>query len=130
MDRKLVHKRDVALLERFLETHRPVLVLTGAGCGTASGIPAYRDHEGRRQHPPPVYYRDFTRSEEVRQRYWARAMVGWPKLSRAQPNPAYRTLAQLERLGYLQSLLTRNVDGPHRRMPDREELKVVLFSLE
>ncbi len=107
--------RNIEILTRFLESNQPLLVLTGAGCSTASGIPAYRDHGGRWQHPPPVYFRDFSGSEAVRQRYWARAMTGWRRVIQARPNAAHIALAELEREGFLQGLITQNVDGLHQR---------------
>ena len=90
-----------------------VVVLTGAGVGTDSGIPAYRDEEGRWKQSAPMQFRDFVGSELSRQRYWARSMVGWPRMADAEPNDAHRALATLERRGLLRLLITQNVDGLH-----------------
>jgi len=90
-----------------------VVVLTGAGVSTDSGIPAYRDEEGRWKQPAPMQFRDFTGSELSRQRYWARSMVGWSRMAQAQPNEAHRALSDLERRGRLRLLITQNVDGLH-----------------
>jgi hypothetical protein len=65
-------------LSGFLNRHRRILVLTGAGLSTASGIPDYRDKEGVRRGRTPIQGPDFRKSEAVRRRYWARSMVGWP----------------------------------------------------
>lgn len=90
-----------------------VVVLTGAGVSTDSGIPAYRDEEGRWQQSAPMQFKEFTGSERARQRYWARSMVGWARMARARPNTAHTALAELERRGRLRLLITQNVDGLH-----------------
>jgi NAD-dependent SIR2 family protein deacetylase len=90
-----------------------VVVLTGAGVSTDSGIPAYRDEEGKWKQSAPMQFRDFVGSAAARQRYWARSMVGWGKMAGAKPNRAHAALAELERRGALRLLITQNVDGLH-----------------
>ena len=51
----------------------------------------------------------------MRQRYWARATLGWARFSGAEPNPAHRALAALERAGVVTGLITQNVDRLHQR---------------
>ncbi|WP_229487492.1 NAD-dependent protein deacetylase [Pseudoduganella lutea] len=102
-------------LAEFLDRHRNVLVLTGAGMSTASGIPGYRDEEGVRRGKPPVQGPEFRGSDALRRRYWARSMVGWPTLARAEPNAGHRALARLESAGHIGQLITQNVDGLHQR---------------
>lgn len=97
-----------------------VVVLTGAGVSTDSGIPAYRDEEGRWQQSAPMQFRDFTATALARQRYWARSMVGWARMARARPNAAHTALAELERQGRLSLLITQNVDGLHSAAGSRE----------
>jgi len=96
-----------------------VVVLTGAGVSTDSGIPAYRDEEGRWQQSAPMQYRDFTGSELARKRYWARSMVGWERMAQAQPNAAHHALAELEQRQMLRLLITQNVDGLHSAAGNR-----------
>jgi len=60
-----------------------------------------------------VEFRPFMTRPEVRQRYWARSMLGGPIISQARPNAAHRALAQLEEMGFVQLLITQNVDGLH-----------------
>jgi NAD-dependent SIR2 family protein deacetylase len=91
-----------------------VLVLTGAGVSTDSGIPAYRDERGAWKGREPIQYRDFVASEMVRRRYWARSMLGFPLLAGATPNAAHHALFTLEARGALSLLVTQNVDGLHR----------------
>lgn len=111
-----------AVLARFLRSHRRVAVLTGAGVSTASGIPDYRDADGEWKHSRPVMYEDFRRHAHVRQRYWARSLVGWEAFRRARPNPAHAALAQLESAGHLRGLVTQNVDRLHQQAGHREVL--------
>ncbi|MBS0326313.1 MAG: NAD-dependent protein deacetylase [Proteobacteria bacterium] len=102
-------------LASFVRQHPRLFVLTGAGVSLASGIPAYRDADGRWTRALPVHLQDFLASEGTRRRYWMRSMAGYPLVARAQPNPAHRALVELERGGYLASLVTQNVDGLHQR---------------
>ncbi|WP_233575088.1 NAD-dependent protein deacetylase [Stagnimonas aquatica] len=101
-------------LRDFVERHPRLLVLTGAGCSTGSGIPDYRDREGQWKRAEPLRYQAFVGDALARQRYWARSLIGWPRLKAAQPNGAHRALAELERRGGLSLLLTQNVDGLHQ----------------
>ncbi len=107
--------RDAEWLAAFITRYRRLLVITGAGCSTNSGIPAYRDATGAWQRQRPVQYQDFIGNGLVRQRYWARSMSGWPVVNRAAPNRAHIALARLEQSGMLHWLITQNVDGLHQR---------------
>jgi NAD-dependent SIR2 family protein deacetylase len=100
-------------LRDFIQTHPRLAVLTGAGVSTSSGIPDYRDEQGEWKRARPVEFRPFMTNLKVRQRYWARSVVGWPIISRAQPNDAHRALARLEADGFVRLLITQNVDGLH-----------------
>ncbi len=106
-------------LGELLIRNGPALVLTGAGCSTRSGIPDYRNREGEWKHKPPVLFDDFVRHKRTRQRYWAGSMNGWPRFERARPNPGHHGLARLERHGYVDTLITQNVDGLHRQAGSR-----------
>jgi NAD-dependent SIR2 family protein deacetylase len=102
-------------LARFIARHTNVLLLTGAGISTASGIPDYRDRDGVRRGKAPVQGPDFRACDAVRKRYWARSMVGWPVLDGAQPNAGHRAVAELQAMGKLAAIVTQNVDGLHHR---------------
>lgn len=105
---------DAANLQRFLDEHRRVFVLTGAGCSTSSGIPDYRDADGQWKRTPPVTYQSFMGQEATRRRYWARGMIGWRRFSRARPNDTHRALARFEEMGKCELLVTQNVDRLHQ----------------
>jgi NAD-dependent SIR2 family protein deacetylase len=115
---------DVAALVDFVERHRRLLVLTGAGISTDSGIPGYRDEDGRWKGRQPVLFQDYIRSDGVRRRYWARSMVGWPLVRRAQPNAGHFALAALQRAGRIERLVTQNVDGLHQRAGTDEVIEL------
>lgn len=102
-------------LRDFLRIGAPPLVLTGAGCSTGSGIPAYRDRDGEWAHPQPIQYAQFRRSSQARQRYWARSYAGWPQFETARPSTAHRALAWLEEERYIGPVVTQNVDRLHSR---------------
>jgi NAD-dependent SIR2 family protein deacetylase len=102
----------------------PVVVLTGAGLSTASGIPDYRDHEGRWKRKPPVDHRDFIASAAVRRRYWARSFLGWPVIGQARPGAGHRALADLEASGRIALTVTQNVDGLHQKAGSRAVLEL------
>jgi NAD-dependent SIR2 family protein deacetylase len=105
---------ECSSLEDFVERHRRLFTLTGAGCSTSSGIPDYRDADGRWKRQPPVTYQAFMRDETTRRRYWARSLIGWRRIRRARPNAAHRALARLEAMGRSEILLTQNVDRLHQ----------------
>ena len=109
----------LADLSALLRQHRPWTVLTGAGISTGSGIPDYRDARGAWKRPAPVQFQDFMAHRLTRQRYWARSLAGWPVFSQAQPNAAHAALAQLERAGWAQAVITQNVDGLHQQAGSR-----------
>lgn len=106
---------DVQRLRSFVDAHPRLLILTGAGCSTESGIPDYRDAFGAWKRSPPVQYQDFMTSELARRRYWSRSMVGFPLMDAARPNAAHAWIASLEVARRMELLVTQNVDGLHQR---------------
>ncbi|MFA3877957.1 NAD-dependent protein deacetylase [Streptomyces sp. MMCC 100] len=91
-----------------------VLVLSGAGISTESGIPDYRGEGGSLSRHTPMTYQDFTGSSEARRRYWARSHLGWRTFGRARPNGGHRSVAAFGRHGLLTGVITQNVDGLHQ----------------
>ncbi|RZI87275.1 MAG: NAD-dependent protein deacetylase [Microbacterium sp.] len=94
------------------------LVLTGAGVSTDSGIPDYRGPGAPVRRP--MNFADFRRTDSARQRYWARAYLGWSAMGTAAPNATHHALAAMEAQGRLSGLITQNVDGLHRAAGHRE----------
>lgn len=92
---------------------RSFVVLTGAGISTSSGIPDYRDSEGVRRGRQPMMFQEFLNAPEARRRYWARAMLGWPRVRAAQPNAAHEAIARLQQHDLISGVITQNVDTLH-----------------
>lgn len=92
-----------------------VVVLTGAGLSTASGIPDFRSPGGRWARYRPVTIQEFLGSEDDRARYWRYKGETWEVIQAAEPNPGHRALAALAQAGRVDLLVTQNVDGLHER---------------
>lgn len=106
-------------LREFLDRHRRIAVLTGAGISTTSGIPDYRDEAGNWKHAKPMQFAEFRGTLSGRQRYWARSFAGWQRMSGAAPNAAHRAITSLEAAGRITRTITQNVDGLHSRAGSR-----------
>ena len=91
-----------------------VVVLSGAGLSTESGIPDYRGPSGAARRTTPMTYQAFTRDPVARRRYWARSHLGWRTIGDARPNAGHRAVARLQELGRLDGIITQNVDGLHQ----------------
>ena len=92
-----------------------VVVLTGAGLSTASGIPDFRSPGGRWSRYQPVTIQEFLASEDARARYWRYKGETWQLIRTAPPNPGHEALAALGAAGRIALLVTQNVDGLHER---------------
>jgi NAD-dependent SIR2 family protein deacetylase len=91
-----------------------VVVLSGAGLSTDSGIPDYRGATGSLRRHTPMTYQTFTRDPSGRHRYWARSFVGWRQIRGARPNDGHRAVGELQAAGLLGGVITQNVDGLHQ----------------
>ncbi|NEE15857.1 NAD-dependent protein deacetylase [Streptomyces sp. SID7499] len=91
-----------------------VLVLSGAGISTESGIPDYRGEGGSLSRHTPMTYQDFTADARARRRYWARSHLGWRTFGRARPNAGHQAVEAFGRHGLLSGVITQNVDGLHQ----------------
>jgi NAD-dependent SIR2 family protein deacetylase len=91
-----------------------VVILSGAGLSTESGIPDYRGPSGQARRPEPMTYQAFTGGAAARQRYWARSHRGWWHIAAAMPNAGHHAVAELDRRGLLAGIVTQNVDGLHQ----------------
>ena len=113
-----VMSRDQHSVLREVVASDGLLVLTGAGMSTDSGIPDYR---GPNSVPrSPMTYQHFVSGPKAQQRYWARAYVGWSRMWRARPNDGHRARAALEHAGAVDLVITQNVDGLHGEAGSRD----------
>jgi NAD-dependent SIR2 family protein deacetylase len=101
---------------------RRLVILTGAGVSTDSGIPDYRG-EGAPVRNPMTIDR-FLGDPVARQRYWAGSHLGWNRFAAAQPNLGHRAVADLELLGVADGVVTQNVDGLHLRAGSRRVVDI------
>jgi NAD-dependent deacetylase len=103
---------DATALARFVERNAPVLVLTGAGVSTASGLPDFRSPGGLWERLDPMVdgHVDMLARDPARVwQCWAEPLVGASIL----PNPAHAALARLELGGFIAGVVTQNIDGLH-----------------
>jgi NAD-dependent deacetylase len=111
---------------RLLRTSQRILIFTGAGISTGSGIPDFRGPQGVWTRRQPVYYDDFMRSEEARIEHWDYKLEGWPAFRQARPNAVHEVVVDLERADKLLLLVTQNIDGLHARAGTSPERLVEL----
>ena len=117
------------LVERIRASQR-ILIFTGAGISTASGIPDFRGPNGVWTRRQPVYYDDFMSSEAARIEYWDYKLESWAIHQRAQPNAVHHAIVALERAGKIVAVVTQNVDGLHRRAGTSPSLLVEMHGTD
>lgn len=104
---------ELAQLETMIGGGR-VVIVSGAGLSTESGIPDYRGrNSAAARRYTPMTHQAFVADPIARRRYWARSHLGWGRFAQAQPNAGHLAVAQLERLGLVTATITQNVDGLH-----------------
>src|SRR4030042_1916212 len=113
---------------RWIVTSKKVIVFSGAGLSTESGIPDFRTPGGvwDRYNPEDFYFQNFIASETSREKYWQLATEMWEPIKMAKPNQAHLAVAELEKLGRLDCVITQNIDGLHFRAGNSEEKVIQL----
>jgi NAD-dependent SIR2 family protein deacetylase len=101
-----------------------VVVLTGAGLSTDSGIPDYRGPTGSLRRHAPMTYQAFVGDPIARHRYWARSYLGWRQIASARPNAGHHAVADLQASGRLSGIITQNVDGLHQAAGARDVIEL------
>jgi NAD-dependent deacetylase len=101
----------------ILARSKELVILTGAGISTESGIPDFRSPGGiwTKYDPAEFTYQNFVANRAHRERYWQMSLDIHPVLAGAEPNAAHYAVAELERQGRLRALVTQNIDGLHQR---------------
>lgn len=107
----------IARAAQLVATAGPVVVFTGAGVSTESGIPDFRSPTGlwARYDPDDFTYQRFLESEEGRRRYWTVGSALYRSVREARPNPAHHAIAELDRMGLLDCVITQNIDNLHQQ---------------
>jgi NAD-dependent deacetylase len=100
---------------KWIITSKRVVIFSGAGLSTESGIPDFRSPGGiwEKYNPEDFYYQNFLASEASREKYWQMATEMYEPMKMARPNQAHLAIAELERLGRLDCVITQNIDGLH-----------------
>jgi NAD-dependent deacetylase len=114
-------KTSIGLVTNLTKASK-IVIFTGAGISTGSGIPDFRGPEGVWKKRQPVYYADFMKSEAARIEHWDYKLEGWEAFRDARPNATHDAIVQLERAGKVLMVITQNIDGLHSRAgtaPDR-----------
>jgi len=107
---------------------KKLVVFTGAGLSTESGISDFRSPGGvwSRFDPNELTFQKFLASEEGREKYWEFSTSSWGEMAAAQPNPGHYAIAKLDSLGKLDRVITQNIDGLHQRSGVPEEKVIEL----
>jgi len=103
----------MTLLSDYLRASHKVLIFTGAGISTGSGIPDFRGPQGVWTRRQPVYFQDFMTSEAARIEHWDYKLEGWDGFRAARPNAVHDAIVRLERAGKMLAVVTQNIDGLH-----------------
>jgi NAD-dependent deacetylase len=110
-------------IAQWMVTSKKVIVFSGAGLSTESGIPDFRSPGGvwDRYNPEDFYFQNFLVSETSREKYWQMATEMYESIKPAQPNLSHLAIAELEKLGKLDCVITQNIDGLHFKAGNSEE---------
>lgn len=112
---------EIELLANLIVTADRIVVFTGAGVSTESGIPDFRSPGGiwDRFDPDDFTYQKFVSSLEARKKHWQLLNFG-ALIANIEPNPAHYAIAELYRLGKLDCVITQNIDNLHQKagVPD------------
>ena len=119
-------KENINQLAQKIITGKNCVVFTGAGISTESGIPDYRSQGGIWDKFRPVYFDEFMASKDARIEYWRQKKELYDDLLNAKPNAAHLAVAQLYESGFVQAILTQNIDGLHQQsgIPDEDIIEL------
>jgi NAD-dependent deacetylase len=112
-----------AVADMILQSKK-IVVFTGAGFSTESGVPDFRSPGGvwDRFDPGELNYPNFLRSEDVREKYWRMHRMMWETIRDAQPNAGHYAVSEIHKMGRLDCVITQNTDGLHQKAGVPEEM--------
>lgn len=107
----------VRRIAEFIREAEKVVVFTGAGVSTESGIADFRSPGGvwQKYNPDDYYYQKFISNEDSRAKYWQMSYELYETLQKAKPNAAHRAIVELEKMGKLDCVITQNIDNLHQQ---------------
>jgi NAD-dependent deacetylase len=116
----------IAQLREMIKSSQRIVVFTGAGISTESGIPDFRGPNGVWNTQTPIDFRDFVSSDDVRRESWQRKFSGAAKMENAEPNAGHRAITSLINAGKVTHIITQNVDGLHQKSgtPDEQVIEL------
>src|SRR5664280_1700147 len=116
-------EEKVRQIAEWIAGSKTVVVFVGAGLSTESGIPDFRSPGGvwEKYDPEDFYFDNFLSREASREKYWQMATEMYISMKDAAPNEGHYAIADLERLGKLDCLITQNIDGLHYKAGNSEE---------
>ena len=120
--------KQIEEVARLILTAQRIVIFAGAGLSTESGISDFRSPGGvwDRYDPEDFYYQNFLASEASREKYWQMATEMYEPMKKAQPNLAHLAIAEMERLGKLDCVITQNIDGLHFKAGNSEDKVIQL----
>ena len=101
-------------LSQYINQAKNIVIFTGAGISTESGIPDFRGPQGVWKTNTPIYFQDFIGSEEVRKESWKRKFSGQDIIKKANPNIGHLAVAEIINEHENAYLITQNVDNLHQ----------------
>ena len=121
-------EKKLTQVAQWIVNAKRTVVFTGAGLSTESGIPDFRSPGGvwDKYNPEDFYFQNFLANEASREKYWQMATEMWEPIKKAQPNPAHLAIAEFEKLGKLDCVITQNIDGLHFKAGNSEEKVIQL----
>lgn len=105
---------DLRAFAKLIDSSGRIVVFTGAGISTESGIPDFRSPGGTWTKQTPIDFSHFLRSDEARRETWRRRFAMEDTFRKAAPNRGHRAVAELIRTGKASSVITQNIDGLHQ----------------
>jgi NAD-dependent deacetylase len=117
-------RSDTGRLADLIRSNQPCVVLTGAGVSTESGVPDFRSPTGLWAQFDPLEYGSIEAFRRDPEKVWRFYAPRFSMLTEAEPNDAHLALARLERAGFVQAVVTQNIDLLHSRAGSREVVEV------
>lgn len=119
-------KEKIELIAEKIKASKRLIIFTGAGISTESGIPDYRSKGGLWTKFQPIYFDEFMSSEDARLRYWEHHLDMGKSLSASKPNIGHNSIAALHKHGFLKTVITQNIDGLHQQsgIPDTDIIEL------